>query len=1055
MTLIDEKLSRQFLAWERRGRGWDVFSCPVAPEPPFRPFKGHVLPAVEVLDDGRKPTLASAWIQSLGRSLAGTIATPTEPQLDQEEPPPTPFERGSLVELPALLPPKFDPRRETFEQFITSLTLCREPFAFELQGTAEAISVRLVAHPADAPAVQQQMQTFFPEVACIATEDDLTRAWEACEDAGAAVVEFGLAEPFMRPLASGKFEPFVGLIGALNDLQPGELGLYQVLFRPVQNEWAESAVWSVTHADGRPFFVNAPELADDAKRKMARPLYAAVLRIATRAADFDRTWEIARRLAGALRVFAHPSANELIPLRNDRYPFEAHVDDVLRRQSHRTGMLLNLDELLGFVHLPTSEVRSPKLLRHFAKTKPAPDAVTKATGCFLGWNVHLGNQRGVWLTAEQRVRHTHIVGASGTGKSTLLFNLIRQDIAAGEGVALLDPHGDLVDQLLSVIPPTRIGDVILLDPAAEEFSIGFNILSAHSDWEKTLLASDLVSVFQRLSTSWGDQMGSVLNNAILAFLESAQGGTLADLRRFLLEPAFREKFLTTVRDPDIVYYWRKGFAQLTGNKSIGPVLTRLETFLAPKPIRYMVSQPVNRLDFADILDSGKIFLAKLSQGLIGQENAHLLGSLLMAKFQQTAMARQRQQSGARRDFWLYLDECHHFITPSTAEILSGARKYRVGLSLAHQELRHLQRDPEVASAVMANCCTRICFRVGDQDARVLEGGFSFFEARDLQNLGTGEAVCRVERSEWDFNLTVPLPELPSDAEATTRRREVITASREKYATRREVVEATLQQCSIVDLVSPRASPPKPSREPTRVADDTSATAPTPRPEAVLPTQPANAPAITTVNLPAAAPVAAKSASAAIPVIRPVTAADETKKSFPVGEAGRGGIQHKAIQKRIKAAADTLGFQTAIEHTILDGAGSVDVLLARGGAKIACEITVTTTVDHEVGNVAKCAKAGFQEIAVVAVTAEKLARVETAVANSLGPDIAPCVGYFLPDQFIAHLQTLPQPPPPAPDVRVSRGYKIKRFYPQLSPEEAKAREGAAIQAIADLMRRKPQ
>src|SRR5262249_23983706 len=161
-------------------------------------------------------------------------------------------------------------------------------------------------------------------------------------------------------------------------------------------------------------------------------------------------------------------------------------------------------------------------------------------------------------TPEQRVRHTHIIGASGSGKSTLIFNLIRQDIENGDGVALLDPHGDLVEKVLGIIPPHRVNDAVLVDPSDEEYSVGFNILSAHSDFEKTLLASDLVSVFKRVSASWGDQMGSVLNNAILAFLESSEGGTLLDLRRFLIEPAFRNRFLESVRDPDVVYYWQKG-----------------------------------------------------------------------------------------------------------------------------------------------------------------------------------------------------------------------------------------------------------------------------------------------------------------------------------------------------------------------------------------------------------------------------------------------------------------------------------------------------------------
>src|SRR5207249_9283822 len=165
---------------------------------------------------------------------------------------------------------------------------------------------------------------------------------------------------------------------------------------------------------------------------------------------------------------------------------------------------------------------------------------------------------------------------SGTGKTTLLYNLIRRDIENGQGLALLDPHGDLVDRILGVIPKERIADVVLVDPADEEYSIAFNILSAHSDLEKHLLASDLVSVFKRLSSSWGDQMGSVLQNAILAFLESTRGGTLLELRRFLIEPAFRADFLKTVQDSEVLYYWQKAFPQLTGNKSIGPILTRME-----------------------------------------------------------------------------------------------------------------------------------------------------------------------------------------------------------------------------------------------------------------------------------------------------------------------------------------------------------------------------------------------------------------------------------------------------------------------------------------------
>lgn len=182
--------------------------------------------------------------------------------------------------------------------------------------------------------------------------------------------------------------------------------------------------------------------------------------------------------------------------------------------------------------------------------------------------------------------------------------------------------------------------MILFDPSDADFPIGFNILSAHSEIEKNLLASDLVGVFQRLSTSWGDQMTSVLANAILAFLESDCGGTLADLRRFLIEKDYREEFLKSVQDPQVTYYWRKEFPLLTGGKSLGPLLTRLNTFLRHKFVRNMVAQKENRIDFRKVMDEGKIFLAKLSQGAIGEENTWLLGSLLVSKFHQIALARQ-------------------------------------------------------------------------------------------------------------------------------------------------------------------------------------------------------------------------------------------------------------------------------------------------------------------------------------------------------------------------------------------------------------------------------
>lgn len=395
--------------------------------------------------------------------------------------------------------------RPVFAHFLQSIGLLREPVSFEVLAVGNQLTLQFSIGRDDLPLVRRQMEAAFPGVSLLPQDNHLATVWGDRDAEGTAIVEFGLAHEFMLPLATNKLDPLTGITAALSGLEPDELGLFQVLFTPLQQPWAESMVRSVTDPAGRPFFANAPELTPAAEHKSGQPLYALVLRVATRAVTFDRAWMIARDVASALRVFAHPGGNELIPLRNDEYPFADHVEDVLLRQSRRSGMILTLEELTGFAHLPARDV--PNLARERTKSRAAPHNVRSSAGILLGTNAHAGVPTEVRLSPEQRVRHCHIIGASGTGKSTLLFNLIRQDLEHGEGLAVLDPHGDLIERLLGVIPEHRIKDVILFDPADEEYAIGFNVLSAHSDLEKTLLASDLVSVFQRLSTSWGGSTG--------------------------------------------------------------------------------------------------------------------------------------------------------------------------------------------------------------------------------------------------------------------------------------------------------------------------------------------------------------------------------------------------------------------------------------------------------------------------------------------------------------------------------------------------------------------
>jgi hypothetical protein len=1056
MPTAHEQLSEQFHRWELRGRGWQVFDEPVCLEPPFVPFQ-RFYPEVTVVDDGQRPTFLSSLYR---KAVAAPEAPPVVPE-PEEEPDPTPLIREPLIELQVALPADCDVAKDSFEQFFHNIALCQEPVAFELLGVHKRVVAQFAASKQDAPAVLAQMQAHFPGAQYREQEGVLEKAWNAIEGDYGFAVEFGLEKEFMLPLASGKLDPFIGIVGALAKLQENELALFQVLWQPVQHPWAESIVRSVTHEDGKPFFVNSPELAGAAEQKTGKPLFAAVVRILARTAAEKRLFDIARDLAASLRYFSNPQGNALIPLLLEEYPLEKHVEDVLRRQTRRTGMLLNSDELVGFVHLPSSEVQSPVLLRDSGATKAAPDIVRKPPGIVIGDNEHLGEIVPVYLTTDQRVRHTHIVGTSGTGKSSLLFNMIQQDIENGEGVAVLDPHGDLVKQILGIIPDERLDDVVLVDTSDVEFPVSFNILQANTNEEKNLLASDLVAVFHRLSSSWGEQMDTVLQNAILAVLKSEEGGTLLDLQRFLAEKPFRKEFLDKVQDWGVGYFWRTVFPQLTGGKSIGSVLARLQDFFSRESIRNMVSQPQNKLDFADIMDSGKIFLARLPKGL-GNENSSLLGTLLISKFQQIAMARQSQEMSARKDFWIYIDEFSNFITPSMAEILSEARKYRVGLILAHHQLHQLQSSPEVANAVMAHPCTRIVFRVEDDDAKKLSDGFESFEARHLKTLDKFHAIVRVERNDFDFNLALRKPELPDQPEADNQRKKAIAASRTKYATPRAKVEAAW-------LANMRGDKPKPP-------PDTSSSSLPPK----LPIPPAP-PSPTAVQLPKVAEVR-KSAEVpktaepppAVEIKPPITAkipevtgSEKEKAMVAVPDTletklpGRGKARHKSIQRRIKEEAEKHGFRAEIEKQLAKNSmEAADVVIRRGHIDIAVEIAVESTRDHEFQNVTKCLAAGFSRIAVVATGCKFLEYIAADVQGALGPEAAAKVGYYTPDEFIDELRKLAaaseQPPAPQPMATKDKrhGLEIERIFPRQTPGEQKTTQKGIHQVIQNVLKNPP-
>ncbi len=987
---LPERLTEQFYAWELRGRGWQEFPRPVALEPPFRPFPGYFLPPIK--DDGHRPGL-------LGRLLLSPRPEPEAPEI--EEPEPESFDSDeALVECVVSLPREEAVKAESAERFLLALSGAELPLAFEVVGLHDQLRVQLVSRAPDAGLLANQLRAFFPEVSISAEPEGLRQLW-AAEKGETVLVHFGLAREFMLPLHSFRSldpDPLLPLFGALSELEPGEAGLVQLVFQRVREEWAASIMRAVLTGNGEPFFADYPELTKLAQEKISRPLYAACLRVAAKSGDKTGAWRIVRDLAGGLTHFGDPTGNELVPLAAE--DGEEARRQILERVSRRPGMIVGSDELAAFAHLPSASVRVPKLLREIRRSKAAP-ALSQGAGILLGENVHHGRTLAVRLPNDLRLRHLHVIGASGSGKSTLLIDLIAQDIEEGRGVGVLDPHGDLVDEIARRIPAARLSDAILFDPADTEHPVAWNILEAHSELERTLLSSDLVGIFRRFSTSWGDQMTSVLGNAVLVLLENP-GSTLLDLREFLVDRQTRERLLGAVDDPYLLSYFRHEF-QLAAGKSVGAILTRLDGFLRSKTVRQIVGARESRLDLRAVVDQGQIFLARLSEGAIGEENAALLGSLLVSKFHQIAMSRQEVKREERRPFFLYADECQEVATSSMAQLLAGARKYGLGLILAHQDLRQLEaRAPEVASALLGNAGTRVSFRVGDRDAKTLAEGLSFFGPADLMSLRVGEAIARIDNAQGDCNLkTQLLP--PIAVETAAERREAITArSRERYAVRREE-PARREPAREVPVSEVPAAPPEP--EPRRTAPATAPPAP------------------------------------------PPPARERRVASEAPAPLGRGGPEHQYLQELVKRWGGAKGYRATVEEPLPSG-GKVDVALRREGHALACEISVTSSVAQEIGNVEKCLAAGFDEVVLLSLSRGTLGKVREALDLRLPPEAASRVRCLSPEEFFTVLDA---PVPPPEESKVA-GYKVRVKYRPSEGEAASHKSKAVTDLILKSLKR---
>ena len=802
-----QEFARTFRNWERHGRGSIVFDYDVELEPQFSRLTFSRQNS-QVIDDARKQSRIGRLFSSNKTPITNN---PVDVAVRFQSP-----DQKSAVDLASFqinLPDKLVLSLEQSEQFLNNLAHSSDFVGFEIIATSREISFQITCPKSEKQSVFSKLKHHLPFVN-VGSEEDLlkTHIKERCHE-NSLILDFGFAKEWFIPLPSTIQKPdlLLPLIASLENLADDEFALLQILFSRVRYNWQEATKEVIYNRQGKLRFPHLKPFEFKIGEKLSNNILAGQIRLLIQSESPSRSREVAKDTRAFFLQFSSPNANELIPLNNDCLDSSKHLQSILSRTSYRSGILLSPQELSSIVHLPTNEIRSKKLKRDENPTRLVPRIATGGT-LVLGENHHLGRTTPVTLSDKQRVKHQHSVGSSGSGKSTHLIYQMNQDLELGNGFICLDPHGDLIDMVMERVPDNRLEDVIVFDPADEEFPIGFNILSAHSELEKTLLSSDLVAIFKRFSTSWGDQMNSVLANAVLAFLESEKGGNLLDMKRFLVERTWREEFLETVQDEEIKYYWRKEFPVLKGNP-YAPLLTRLDAFLRSKLIRHIVAQKENKLDFRKIMDEKKILLVRLSVGAIGEENAYLLGSLIVTKLHLATLSRQDIAESKRSPFFCYLDEAHQFISPSMNQILSGVRKYKLGLILAHQNPQQFQSsNGDILDSVLSNCYTRICFRLDDKDADRMAKGFSFFTSDHLKNLGVGEAIARFEQSRFDFNLkTFMLPSVePKRAKEITDL--IVEHSRKTYAKPKAEVEAELNANKSQDLSINRQSIKKPKNE---------------------------------------------------------------------------------------------------------------------------------------------------------------------------------------------------------------------------------------------------
>lgn len=671
-------------------------------------------------------------------------------------------------------------------------------FTFEFFNQGQTIYAFCTVAESLADYIGSQISACYPEVLIKRLEHNPLAEFEHAHPKKFG--EMVLSGPSYLPLLTYKdFSPDTDslalLLSSLSRLASGESAVVQFRVRKSRDNVKSQAI-SLTQGGGKNAdgTSNPPHPHREAiSRKSSQTWFETRISLIAQAPDQVRADQIAQSLSTALGSL-QSEGNSLI----FQQPFlrkQSFLQKILSRTLSFNKQYFSTNELATLFHLPNkrlSTVRNIAWGKNLLGEPPSnlptygstPENERNDINLFA--RADFKNESHIFgLKRVDRRRHLYVIGKSGTGKSTMLANMIINDLKHNEGLAVVDPHGDLIETVLNYVPRHRINDVILLDPADPDAVVQLNLFEAGDMVNRELIASGIVAIFQKMyANSWGPRLEYILRNALLTLLE--QNSRLEDVLRLLTDKKYRDRIVEKLEDPILKNFWVAEFDKMPDrlrNDAISPILNKVGQFVTSPLIRNVVNAPTSSFSLEDVMNEGKILLVNVSQGKLGEDNASLLGAMIITKIQLAAMSRVYINEEERKDFYLYIDEFQNFATTSFVKILSEARKYRLSLILANQYIAQIPE--EVKSAIFGNAGNIFSFIMGADDAAHFHKEFGEkYSAEDLVSLARYQVICKLL---IDSEASHPFPAwtLQLAASNNKNKEKILKVSKERYARKRE------------------------------------------------------------------------------------------------------------------------------------------------------------------------------------------------------------------------------------------------------------------------------